>query len=98
MVKQINERELIIQLYTFYGPLLTESQQKIFVLYYFDDYSLAEIADLNNNSRNAISLSLKASREKLKNYDLKLNLMKKYDDTIKLLAEYKIEENIIEKI
>ena len=43
------ERRIYLnELYDYYGALLTEKQQKYFEDYYFDNYSLSEIA-LNNN-------------------------------------------------
>ena len=47
------------QLFDFYGCLLTEKQQEYFTSYYFDDMSLAEIADEHNISRNAVHDQLK---------------------------------------
>ena len=46
-------------LFDYYGCLLTEKQQEYFTSYYFDDMSLAEIADIYNVSRNAVHDQLK---------------------------------------
>ena len=53
------------QLFDFYGCLLTEKQQEYFTSYYFDDMSLAEIADEHNISRNAVHKNIKDIKEKL---------------------------------
>ena len=41
------EREYIVNLYLIYKELLNEKEKNYFEYYYFEDYSLAEIADLN---------------------------------------------------
>lgn len=50
----MENRELIIAYYDLYASLLTEKQRLYFEDYYFMDYSLSEIADNYNVSRNAI--------------------------------------------
>ena len=46
-------------LYGFYGKLLTDKQQQIFELSYYQDWSLAEIAEELHISRNAVFDTLK---------------------------------------
>ena len=50
----ITENENIISLYDYYKGLLTSKQQEYFEMYYFNDYSLGEIAAYLNISRNAV--------------------------------------------
>ncbi len=65
-------------LYDFYGPLLTERQQKFFDLYYGNDYSLGEIAEHYGVSRQAVYDALKRAESVLANYENKLRLIDKF--------------------
>ncbi len=80
-IKEINE---IIELFDFYQNLLTDKQKKYFILHYFDDLSLNEIAKNNEVSKIAINDSLKKTVLILKSYEKKLNLHKKFWQRIKL--------------
>ena len=61
----------------FYGGLLTAKQREILSLYFEEDYSLTEIGELNNVSRqNIYDIIYRASRH-LKNYEQKLNLVER---------------------
>ena len=44
----MEEREYILSLYDYYGNLLTNKQQKYFEEYYFENFTMDEIA-LNDN-------------------------------------------------
>lgn len=71
------ERIYLSNLYDYYGVLLTEKQQEYFVDYYFNNLTLAEIAENNSVSRNAVHKQLKEVEEKLSTYEEKLQLYKK---------------------
>lgn len=64
-------------LYGYYGSLLTEKQKEAINWYYNENLSLTEIADENNNSKQAISLLLKRSVNKLYEFEDCLHLKQK---------------------
>ena len=64
-------------LYDYYGSLLTEKQRSYYEDYYFNNFSLAEIAENNNVSRNAVHNQLKIVLEKLNFYENNLKLYEK---------------------
>lgn len=64
-------------LYGYYNSLLTSKQQEIFTSYYEEDFSLSEIAEELNVSRNAIWDTLKKVIDKLEEYEAKLRLYHK---------------------
>ncbi|NLD26078.1 MAG: hypothetical protein GX661_01825 [Acholeplasmataceae bacterium] len=74
----LEKKEHYINLYDFYEALLSEKQQEYFRQYYFDDLSLAEIAEQYQVSRNAIYDHLKKTAVLLDQYEEKLGLVRKY--------------------
>ncbi len=57
-MKDLEKSNELILLYELYRQLLTKKQREYFELYFFDDYSLSEVAGLKNISRNAVYDSL----------------------------------------
>ncbi|CAM3711988.1 YlxM family DNA-binding protein [Cohnella lubricantis] len=66
-------------LFDFYGSLLTEKQQTFLKCYYHDDYSLGEIADDFEISRQAVYEHLKRSEQILEEYESKLGLAARHE-------------------
>jgi uncharacterized protein len=64
-----------------YGGFLTDKQQKIFDLYYNDDYSLAEIGEQLGISRQGVLDGIRRAQTKLADCEEKLGLgAKKLED------------------
>ena len=64
----------IIELYDLYQALLTDKQKEYFESYYFDNFSITEISENNEVSRNAVHDQLKKTVIKLNDYEKKLKL------------------------
>lgn len=88
-----------INLFDYYGVLLTEKQQEYFKDYYFDNLTLSEISENNNVSRTAINNQLHQVIEKLEYYEQKLSLYKKAKKIKKILeSEDEKLKNKIEEL
>lgn len=64
-------------LYDFYEKLLTDKQRTVLGFYLNDDYSLAEISEKINISRQAVHDIIKRTTLKLEDYEKKLGLYAK---------------------
>ncbi|MGZ9413504.1 sigma factor-like helix-turn-helix DNA-binding protein [Mycoplasma sp. AC157] len=64
-MSNIEDRDLLIKLFDKYSSLLTQNQKQIFQLFYFEDLSLAEIAEICATTRSAVFDSLKKTKTKL---------------------------------
>lgn len=92
------EKTIILnELYDYYHGLLTEKQSEVFKYYYFDNLSLAEIAELLKVSRNAVHTQVQAAADKLNYYEGKLKLVEKREKVIKALAN-KVDNDTIDDI
>ncbi len=81
------KKEYLNRLFELYGSLLTEKQSKSFTYYYVEDYSLQEISELFDVSRNAIFDQLKKVENHLVDYEAKLKLYKKQEVRETLLKQ-----------
>ena len=92
----MEETLYIINLYDYYGDLLTDKQKEYFEEYYHNNLTLSEIAENNGISRNAIHKQIKATTLKLKNYESKLHLLEKRKKIEKIIST--LDTNIQDKI
>ncbi len=93
----MEDREYLTLLYLIYGALLTNNERSYFEYYYFEDYSLAEIASNHSVSKANVSKVINLTCKKLINYENKLNIYKNHKK-IKELVNLTNDKTLIEKI
>lgn len=84
------------ELYDYYKDLLTEKQREYYESYYFEDYSLSEIAENEEVTRNAVHNQIKIVLERLDFYEDKLKNYQNAQEIRKIIAslDSKIQEQI----
>ena len=65
-------------LYDFYGELLTERQQQVYESVVLEDYSLSEVAQELEISRQSVHDMIKRCNNTLEEYEEKLHLVEKF--------------------
>lgn len=80
-------------LFDFYQALLTPKQRNYMQMYYVEDYSLGEISELSQVSRQAVYDNIKRTEHMLENYEGKLHLFEKFESRMKLIE--KVEQMIV---
>lgn len=88
------------ELFDIYGALLNESNKKFYKLYYEENLTLQEIADLENVSKSYVGTIIKKTSEKLKEYESVLHVYenKKQLEKIMLSDDIELLKNEIKKI
>ncbi|MDY0074368.1 MAG: sigma factor-like helix-turn-helix DNA-binding protein [Acholeplasmataceae bacterium] len=99
-MESFEKKEWLNQLFDLYSKLLTEKQISYFKLYYFEDYSLQEIAEVFDVSRNAVFDHLKKVEDHLIFYENTLHLLEKKKQRASLLESLDQEANkeLLEKL
>jgi hypothetical protein len=85
-------------LYDFYGGLLTQKQQKVFGLYYLENLSLAEIAEEEGTTRQAVHDLLQRTEKRLAGWESKLGLVDRYLHEFDAVQEVKRAIRALEKL
>ncbi len=86
-MNSIEKTQRINLLMDLYGNLLTKKQQAYLTYYYNENYSLSEIADEFEVSKNAVYDNLKRAEFILEEYEEKLNLLEKHNQRVQLIQE-----------
>lgn len=87
-METLDKKEWLNQLFDLYHTLLTEKQVLYFKLYYHEDYSLQEISELHQVTRNAVFDHLKKAEDHLMDYEQKLGLLHHRKRRLELWDEY----------
>lgn len=75
-----------------YASLLTDKQQRLCDMYYNQDYSLAEIADIEHTSRQAVRDGIGKAKQKLKHFEKCLQISSKRAATLQAAERGDINE------
>lgn len=67
--------------FDFYGKLLSPKQYQIIELYYLNDYSLSEVGEYLDITRQGVFDTLKRAEQKLFNYEKQLGLVDKFQSS-----------------
>lgn len=71
----------------FYGDILSDRRREMTALYYNDDLSLSEIAEITGISRQGVRDAVKKSEAELLELEDKLGLAGRYEDLRKQIAK-----------
>lgn len=74
-------------LYDFYGGLLTPKQRRVFGFYYLENLSLAEIAEEEGTTRQAVHDLLQRTEKLLEGWESKLGLVARYLEELEAVKE-----------
>ena len=96
MKNELDEFNLMNELYDLYGSLLTEKQKSVFENYYFFNLSLQEIADNLNISKAGVLDNLEHAKKNLLNYEECLKFNEKIFEIEKKDINSSIKEEIID--
>ena len=88
-VTVLEDRVYIAKLFDMYGSLLKDRQREIVNMHYLLDYSLAEIGEELDISRQAAHDALKKSADSLKFFEDKLSLVKNRTLNEKIISDFK---------
>lgn len=86
----MDEMDKIVEkglLFDFYGPLLTEHQQKIYKEVILDDYTLSEVAEDEGISRQSVHDLIKRCDRQLEDYEKKLGLVSRFQQIQQKIRE-----------
>lgn len=76
-------------LFDFYQTLLTEKQRNYMELFYLRDYSLSEIAETFDVSRQAVYDNIRRTGDLVEDYETKLKLYEKFEQRQMIYNEMK---------
>lgn len=76
-------------LFDFYQELLTDKQRSYMEYYYLEDYSLGEISDTFDVSRQAVYDNIRRTETMLEEYETKLHLYERFQKRQQLLDQLK---------
>lgn len=94
-MNKIEKNKTLSIYYQLYHKLLSGQQLEIYQMYYFEDYSINEIATLENVSKNAIYNTLNRIEDNFYLWEQKLHLVQGYKFLKNKLRENNMDLDVI---
>ena len=88
----------MVLLFDFFGELLTEKQREYFDLYYNEDLSLSEIAEISGISRQGVRDMLKRAENSLVEFEKKTGVVMRFTDIQRRISELQSVAQRLEEI
>ena len=92
----MKEREYLLTLYEIYKNILSDKEKSYFEYYYFEDYSMQEIADNNDVSKAYVGKYIKSIENKLIHFEEELSINEKNNKIRNIIKN--VDEDIKNKI
>ncbi len=96
-IEALEKKSYYACLLLIYGALLTKNIYHRMECYYLSDYSITEISENDNVSRNAVFESLEQGTKKLDEYEMTLKLYSKKREMLTMIEKVIKSESIDEK-
>ncbi len=96
-IEALEKKSYYACLFLIYGALLTKNIYHRMECYYLSDYSITEISENDNVSRNAVFESLEQGTKKLDEYEMTLKLYSKKREMLTMIDKVIKSESIDEK-
>lgn len=84
-------------LFDFYGDILTEKQREYFDLYYNDDLSLSEIAEMSGISRQGVRDIILRAENTLKEIEQKTGIIKRFEEMRDSVSAIEADASLLAK-
>ena len=94
----MEEKIYFAELFAIYKNFLTEKQRGIFDMHCNLDFSLSEIAEEENTTRQNVSDTIRCVKDRLLEFEKHLNVKEKSEKIIALLLDNSIDMELINNI
>jgi len=84
---RLEQRVYVNVLYDLYNPLLTERQRKVYEMHCFSDWSLSEIAESLEITRQAVHILVNRTVERLMRFERELGVAERLEHLEKRIKE-----------
>lgn len=91
LVDVLNRTNRINLLFDFYGSLLTQKQNTFMSYYFQENFSLAEIAEQHQISRQAVYEHIRRAEKMLEQYETQLKMLYHHEQRESLLSQLESE-------